>query len=292
MAEGRGRFGARFWALAGLLALLLYIAWVGAPYLRSVIVRDAAVTTWLDIASAPIDGFVGANPLHPGDTVGKDGQIAVIENELVDATPMIRAEADLARARQRARGLQELIMQLDADPIARARTEIDLADAKVVAETAEKILASVKIAYEKARRQPVTAPPEAYVWSLIASPGNFVEAGTKIASWVDCSIILVDVPVSDVELSLLATDAPARVVIEGDKRAREGKVHLTRGAASTVGTDDLAAIAKGRHAGIGQVLVKLDPTPEEIEDCPIGAAASVDFPDIGILDILRARLRL
>ena len=66
----------------------------------------------------------------------------------------------------------------------------------------------------------------------------------------------------------------------------------TRGAAATVGADDLAALAKGRHPGVGQVLVKLEPSAADIEACPIGAAAYVDFPAIGILDVLRARLRL
>ncbi len=292
MAEGRGRFGTRFWALAGLLVLLLYVAWLGAPYLRSVVVRDAAVTTWLDVTSAPIAGFIGKDPLHPGDTVGKDGRIAIIEDDTVDRTPVLRAEADVARAEQRVRGLQELMPKLASDPIAQARTSLELADAKIEAETAGKILAGVKSNYENARRRTVNAPPDAYVWSLITSPGNFVEPGTKIASWIDCSIMLVDVPVSDVELALLQTDAPARVVIEGDRRVREGKVYLTRGAAATIGADDLAAIAKGRTPGTGQVLVQLTPSPEDIEACPIGAAAYVDFPDIGTIDILRARLRL
>ncbi len=292
MSEGEGgRFGRRFWALLGLVALLAYVAWIGAPYFRSVIVRDAAVTTWIDAASAPISGFVDDNPLHAGDTVGKDGRIATIENPLEDETPVIRAEADLKRARQRVLGLEELMTSLEADPIARARTAMDLADAKVIAETAEKILASVRSAYERVRRQPVTAPPDAYVWSLIASPGNFVQAGARVATWIDCSIMLVDVPVSDVELALLQTDAPARVVIEGDRQVRSGKVYLTRGAAATLGADDLAALAKGRTPGTGQVLVELDPSPADIEACPIGAAAYVDFPDIGILEVLRARLR-
>ena len=103
--------------------------------------------------------------------------------------------------------------------------------------------------------------------------------------------MLVDVPVSDVELALLQTDAPAKIVIEGDRQVRLGKVYLTRGAAATVGADDLAALAKGRHSGVGQVLVRFDPSPDDIEACPIGAAAYVDFPDIGMIDILRARLR-
>ena len=286
----RFRFGRRFWAFVGLALLLAYTAWIGAPYLRSVVVRDAAVTTWINTTAPPIDGFLSGKPLHAGDSVGKDGLIATIGNPLQDATPVIRAEADLNKAKQHVRGLQALMTSLEAG--AAARAAMDLADAKVEVDSAEKVLASVKSAYEASKFQPLKAPPDSYVWSLIASPGDFVRAGAPVATWVDCSIMLVDVPVSDVELALLRTDAPARIVIEGDQKVRAGKVYLTRGAAATIGADDLAALAKGRHAGTGQVLVQFDPSAADIWECPIGAAAYVDFPDIGILDILRARLRL
>jgi multidrug resistance efflux pump len=290
MAQGWG--SRRLWALVGLAVLLAYIAWIGAPYLRSVVVRDAAVTTWINAVAAPIDGVLDDEPLHAGDSVGKDGLIANIENPLVDATPVVRAEADLDKAKQHVRGLREMMTSLDADPAARARAALEFASAQIEAESAEKILASVKRTYEAVRRQPVKAPPDAYIWSLIASPGDFVRAGAPVATWVDCGFMLVDVPVSDVELALLRTDAPARIVIEGDRKVRNGKVYLTRGAAATIGADDLAALAKGRHPGVGQVLVQFEPSAADIWECPIGAAAYVDFPDIGTLDILRARLRL
>jgi multidrug resistance efflux pump len=289
MAQGWG--SRRLWALVGLAILLAYAAWIGAPYLRSVVVRDAAVTTWIEVAASPIKGFVSDDPLHAGDSVGQDGVIALVENRLADQTLVLKAEADLDRARQHVRGLQELMSGLDADPSARARTAMELADAKVEVESAEKILTGVKRAYETERLQPVKAPPDSYVWSLIASAGAYVLPGAPIASFVNCGFMLVDVPVSDVELALLNTDAPARVVIEGDRKVRLGKVYLTRGAAATVGADDLAALAKGRHPGVGQVLVKLEPSAADIEACPIGAAAYVDFPEIGVLDMLRARLR-
>ena len=287
MAQGWG--SRRLWAFVGFAILLAYAAWIGTPYLRSVVVRDAAVTTWINTTSAPIDGFLGDKPLHVGDSVGKDGLIATIADPFQDATPVVRAEADLNTAKQRVGGLQELMTSLETDAAARAATE--LAGAKVEVENAEKILASVKSAYEAAKFQPVKAPPDSYVWSQVAGPGDFVRAGAPVATWVDCSFMLVDVPVSDVELALLRTDASARIVIEGDRKVRDGKVYLTRGAAATIGADDLAALAKGRHSGVGQVLVQFEPSAADIWECPIGAAAYVDFPDIGILDILRARLR-
>src|SRR6476469_5884116 len=207
MAESR-RFhiGRRFWAFVGLAALLIYVAWIGAPYLRSVVVRAAAVTTWINTASAPISGYIEDNALHAGDSVVQDGRIAVIENPMADRTPVVRAEADVERAKQRVSGLQELMSSsLDSDPGARSRAPMELADAKLDADAAEKILESIKTSYEAARRQPVKAPPDSYVWSLVASPGDFVQAGAPVATWVNCAIMLIDVPVSDVELALLQT---------------------------------------------------------------------------------------
>ncbi|HEX9368885.1 MAG TPA: hypothetical protein VF921_19800, partial [Vicinamibacterales bacterium] len=98
-------------------------------------------------------------------------------------------------------------------------------------------------------------------------------------------------PVSDVELSLLRPGLPAEVVLEGERRARHGRVLLIRGAAATLGPRDLAALAKGRRPGLGQALVTLDPTPADVQACPIGRAAFVHFPDVTVLDIVRARLR-
>jgi len=97
--------------------------------------------------------------------------------------------------------------------------------------------------------------------------------------------------VSDVQLSLLRAGAPATVVLEGERRARKGTVLLLRGAASTLGPADLAAVAKGRDAGVGQVLIALETAAADRDACPVGRAAFVHFPDVSVLDIIRARLR-
>ena len=91
--------------------------------------------------------------------------------------------------------------------------------------------------------------------------------------------MLVDVPVSDVELALLRTDAPARIVIEGDPKVRAGKVYFTRGAAATIGADDLAALAKGRHAGVGQVSGAARAVSRRHRGLSDRCPAYVDFPE-------------
>jgi pimeloyl-ACP methyl ester carboxylesterase/multidrug resistance efflux pump len=407
MKRPETRRGTRYLTWLGLAALLGYIAWIGAPYLRSVIVRDAALTSWVNIAAAAISGNLDGSPLVPGERVGADGRIAKIEDPRADSTALAKARADLARTEGRVAGLGALAGRLavivgerraTADAFAatfkqdleatiagadssreltRKRLELErlqagrsavlvqrgagsqaaadaanalvaehqralsesetiteravlrrraadagvfllddgtdagiayrsLDDARLRLEQVETELAAAKIdlaatqalaaaalnLYERNRSAIVSAPPEALVWSLMAAPGSAIQPGMPVASWVDCHVLLVDVPLSDVEVALLRKGAAADIVIEGATERRHGTVALLRGAAATIGSVDLAAIAKGRRPGIGQALVALEPTEADLETCPIGHAAYVDFPGIGIVDILRARLRL
>ena len=72
------------------------------------------------------------------------------------------------------------------------------------------------------------------------------------------------------------------------------RAHVTniRGAAETIGAADLAAVAKGRNRGDGQVLLKLDAGRDDYTICPVGLAAYVHFPTAGVLAVLAARLGL
>ena len=391
----------------GLAVLLAYIVWIGGPYLRSIIVRDAAVTTWINIVRAPIDGYLDDKPLRPGDRVKRDGRIASMENPLANATPLAEARAAHDAALIRLQSRKDLVaklervvedrtrlasdyadafrQQLDSkidgsrkiisflssrleleraqadrmsklaktgatsqsaadaatslviehqriltetettlaqelvrrDATARGvfllddgsegapaqrsletalveleRAKGDLAVAEVEAATTQNVADQINDIHSKQRSAMVSAPPDSIVWSLIEAPGEAVRAGTVVASWIDCRILLVDVPVSDIEVALLQIGAGAEVVLEGERTAHHGTVMLLRGSASTLGADDLAAIAKGRQPGIGQAIVELPPDPAEIAVCPIGHAAHVDFPDIGLIQVILARLRL
>ena len=393
--------------LIALAALIIYIGWIGGPYLRSVILRDAAVTSWINPAPAPIVGYVGPRPLYPGERVGAEGRIAVIEDPLADRSALARAEADVKRAEQRLKAAEQLVLlrqstvdarttvahayaatftqdldtrikaasgslsvtserlalerrqsdrlaklaasghgsqsaadaeaqlvldlqktvaglqsELDRSTQRRSAAEkgtfllddgtdaavasraledarlalhqakLDLALDEVDVQLARNILPAARQAYDKALSAPVAAPPGALVWSLIAAPGAAVQPGAPVASWVDCGLMMVDAPVSDVELAVLPEGAQADVVLEGENRVRHGTVLVTRGAAPTIGKADLAALAKGRYQGVGQALIKLESSPGDIKACPIGHAAHVDFPGVSLLDVLRARLRL
>src|SRR5437868_15534313 len=112
MERPGARRGTRYLTWLGLAALLGYIGWIGAPYLHSVIVRDAALTSWVNVAAAAISGNLDFGPLNPGERVGADGRIARIEDPRADSTALAKARAELARAEGRVAGLDALARKL------------------------------------------------------------------------------------------------------------------------------------------------------------------------------------
>jgi hypothetical protein len=389
----------------GLALLVLYAIWLGGPYLRSIAVRNAAVSTWLYQATSPIDGVV-VSILNINDRIGDDGRIATVGNPRADSAPVSRARAALDEARTRETSSARIVGEFERLVAARTALAEDFAgtfkanlDARITGLTAYVALSEQRLKVERAeaarlssmfaigsesqsaaeaatsrvadleraivdsqtslnrsrlhreaantgvfmlddgsdgaiaQRQledarqhldraradlaaaresvrgaqevvdeatrlfghgessPATGRPGGTLWANVVAPGRAVSLGAPVAQWVDCRVLFVDTPVSDAELALLRPGLPATVVFEGERRARQGSVLLMRGAASTIGPADLAAVAKGRHAGTGQVLVTLETTPDDIAACPVGRAAFVHFPDVTVLDIIRARLR-
>ena len=392
-------------ALGGFIVLLLYVVWMGWPYLKAIVVRDAAITTWISVAVSPIAGYT-TRPVYPGSHTGPDGRLATIVDPRADARDLAIARAELIRASARVTAQETQIAAmrdalknrsghadefastfvrdldaattgaknslsagklrlqlahteearvaslhanglasqatLDAARGTTAELERDIAanqaivdratarhraatdgvflledgtdgnsafqnlsdarvrqvqaatmlnQARAERDAARIVLQATEQSFDKSRSLDVTVPPGAMVWSLISGPGAPVQPGSPLASWVDCRVMLVDVALSDVETSLLHPGSPADVVIEGEKTVRRGTVILTRGSAGTLGSHDLAAVAKGRRPGLGQALVKLVPGAADVRECSIGHAAFVDFPGVGVFDILRARLR-
>lgn len=398
--------GRWIYMLAGMV-LLAYVLWMMGPYLQSIIVRDAAVTSWSHKATAPIDGQLELKPLSAGQIVEPDGVVSLVRNDRVSHQTLTETESRVDLARSTTSELQNYLTdivqldeergalkaqyanifraQLDAE-IAGLERRIALADdqlgtmrrislrsealkqrgtgseakldeervrvsdlehdlaeeiallnyAKVRRQAAdsgvfitaagedpewargwrlelklekkgarlelqkaqaelEQALAAKEAAaqdFERLTEGAVTAPPGTVIWSALLAPGVTVHAGAAVVEWVDCSVLLVDVPVSDAEVSLLTPGMAADVVLEGESVTRRARVYLTRGSGSTLGRDDLAALAKGRRNGVAQALLELPHDGRGFEECPVGRAAHVDFPDIGLIDVIRARLRL
>lgn len=401
--KSKGRYVT--WAVA--IALVVYVGFMLGPYLRSTLVRDAAVTTWIHVATSPIFGEVGRILPKPGDQIADHGRIVQVQNAKADRSHLDTALAEIdaaesmveaavayltrleelkqqrqvqfeayreiylaeltaelrATRQQLLRGHEELetlgrlaarkerlaksgsgahsdfdeartrmlalerhlaslsgleskqsarrdaaltgIIVLDdgSDPDWGARTlhELDtalaeaqfrVADAKTDLENAEAQAAAEAENFKNLTEGYVKAPAGAVLWSTIVGEGAAVDVGTPVASWIDCDLLLVDVPVADAEVPLLRPGTEAEVIFEGDARAHSAIVYLTRGSASTIKEDDLAALAKGRDAGVAQALLLLEMDEMDGERCPVGHAAYVDFPDVGLIDVIRARLRI
>lgn len=391
------------------IAVLLFLAYAAmmlGPYLKSIIVRDAAVTTWSHVATAPIVGQLAAAPLEVGRAVDETGLITVIRNPHLSREALVETEIRVRRAQSRLDRAEEYLAevklldegradlkaqyaevfrrQLDAD-LARQEGEIALAEARLATmqnisaqsdelprrgtsaaardettlrvaeleleikeaeaaldqakvrrtaadqgvfigadgddpdwargwrlelkiekerahqarheamselELAQAALAAAQSDLQLRSEATVKAPAGSIIWNQPTGPGTTVEVGAPVVEWLDCNQVLVDVPVSDAEVSLLRPGMTANVILEGERVARPATVLLTRGSASVLGRDSLAAVAKGRGPGVAQVLLELPAGRLAGGECPVGQAAHVDFPDVGLFDVLRARLRL
>lgn len=227
------------------------------------------------------------------------GSVAELELERVERERSI-AELEVRRAAAE-RGIFMTSDGTDPDWNDRRRDQLrhdiargvaDLAEAEATLANARHVAATDASALERTSAGAVSAPPGSLIWSVMVGAGTAVNIGSPIAEWLDCSVMLVDVPASDIEVALVRPGMKAEVVLEGEQQPRQATILLTRGSAGTLGLDALAALAKGRSAGRGQVLLRLEPTPEDVAACPIGLSAFVEFPQVDVIDMLRARLRL
>ena len=116
------RKSGRWIYLLGILAFIAYAAWIMGPYLQSIIVRDAAVTTWLNRSSSPIDGTVERISVSVGRMVGAGGVIVQIENEHLSRQPLTEAEIHVDLARERVEELQNFLEEIKS--LDRERAEL------------------------------------------------------------------------------------------------------------------------------------------------------------------------
>ncbi|MEM6848583.1 MAG: HlyD family efflux transporter periplasmic adaptor subunit [Pseudomonadota bacterium] len=173
----------------------------------------------------------------------------------------------------------------------RARTALH--EARAALDVAKDDLAEQTRLLDRLSFAQVTAPGGSLVFRIFVAPAASVTAGQRLVEWIDCDELFVDVPISDATMSLINVGTPADIILEGETAWRSGNVLLVRGSAATIGATELAATAKGREEGIAQALVTLDPEGfSHAASCPVGRSAYVRFPTVGLLDVIRARLRL
>ena len=297
---------ARTSAFIGLAALLLYCCWIGWPYLESIVVRDAAVTSWVNVTDLA-DQRIHDEPalLRRLNAQGLLAQAAfdVARARVAELErDFSAAQAELARDSERHRAAAAGVYLLNDGADGTAVLQ-NLAEARVRLAQAEATLTELRAEEDAARivwmqraprmtrraRSTSSPPPR---WCGTSSRGSTCRCSPArpwSCGWTAarCSSTY---PVSDVEAALLHRGSKADVVIEGERRSRRGR-DMIRGSAGTLDHEDIASVAKGRRAGVGQAIVQLEPTADDIRLCPIGEDAFADFPDVGALQILRARLR-
>jgi len=387
--------------------LLIYASIMLWPYLAATLVRDAAVTAWTNVATAPISGRVEDGLRLVDTTVPESGILMQLVNEHYDPGAVLRAKAELAAARLRvtaaadqvqavreidsfrrdlrklyathlrkeldveiasrqarvvmleakaaaadaraerakntsengyrskdyrddaALGAAEAKAELAAERMAleqaklrrtdadhgvffssdgsgpnwayeeqrQSKTEIKrtqrlLQEAQSAEQTAERLSDAAEETFRLQSRAAVIVPSGARIQSVLVGAGAAVQAGEPLAKWIDCDKLYVDAPVSDAALPLIPIGSEAELIIEGESEWREARVVVVRGAAATIGLADLAAVAKGRRQGEGQVLLELEKGQKDFGYCPVGRAAYVHFPTAGIVAVVLARLGL
>lgn len=275
------------------------MAW---PQLAASLALNASVTARTHTVVAPVAGRASNDVLPPGSRIGSDGTIMEIVNDRLEDAPLRDAERVLEKAQARVvaadqrlealrladRDRREL-MQRTALPERLRDLESEVAKAAMelgAGQAAEhEALQALGIRRESNRltqKVAVTAPPGATLYSIVLG-GAAVEAGDPIARWIDCDDLLVDAPVFDPWLRLLAVGGHGEVMLEGEAIWREAEIVALRRAAAVVDARELAVVAKGRDRGFGQILLRLAATSGDFDRCPVGRAAYVRLPDLDLL---------
>lgn len=366
--------------------------------------RDSALTTWTNVATAPITGTVEGFDARAGQSVGRQREVMRILNHSADHAAVIRAEAAKRRADARleqARSYRDRVARLEAEWTKRRalyadgfRRKLDLeirdleerltlqkervalaatsaqrrrslrasgtgsqvdeetatssyrelqvsltemeeslervrlrrslagqgvylqddgkepewswrsmdeirlemtradravGDAEEEVRTATATLAQEKQNLARASLASIHVPAGMTIWSTATTDNASVRQGDPLFTWIDCSKLLVDVPVTETLAAMLQPGAPARVVLEGESVRRDATVLMARGAAARLGASELASLSRGHRAGSAQIVVALK-DPESVSGCPIGRRAFVHFPEILPRHYLRAYL--
>lgn len=95
------------------VAALAYMAWIMGPYLRSAVVRDATVTSWIYVATSPIQGKIEGKLPHQGYRVEQsaNGEVLFVVNRFYDMSRVVAARGDVEAARLRAEGLEKQLAE-------------------------------------------------------------------------------------------------------------------------------------------------------------------------------------
>ena len=234
-----------------------------------------------------------------GSQADEDTALSTQRENQVTLTQMSNA-LERSRERRRLAGQGVFLQQdgkepewswrsIDESALEAARANRATSDAQEELNTTQSVLAKERLNLEASSTASIRVPAFMTIWSSAVSNNAYVNKGDQILSWIDCGKLLVDVPVTETLAALLREGMRAKVELEGDAEGRAATVLLTRGASSRLGGADLASVSRGHKAGTAQVVVALADSPS-IPGCPIGRRAFVSFPDVHLIDYIRAYL--
>jgi CRP/FNR family cyclic AMP-dependent transcriptional regulator len=212
-------------------------------------------------------------------------------------TQMVKA-LDRVRERRRLAGRGVFLQQdgkepewswrsLDEINLEMVRANRAVGDAQEDLVTARAVLAEERSNLRLSSMATVKVPDAMTIWSSAVTNNASVNRGDQLFSWIDCSKKLVDVPVTETLAAILQEGMPAMVTLEGDPEARPATVLLTRGASSRLGQTELASLSRGHKSYTAQVLVAFKDS-NAIDGCPIGRRAFVSFPEVRMVQYIRA----
>jgi multidrug resistance efflux pump len=132
------------------------------------------------------------------------------------------------------------------------------------------------------------------LWDRLAATTSFVKVGDRVFSFIDCRLLLVDVVVTDGVMTLLSPGDPAIIHLVGWGGDLTGRIVLLRGSRAPLAEGHLAATIPDRVFREGQAIVEIDQAAvrkANFAACPVGLAAFVEFPSVGVVTEAIQRLR-
>lgn len=176
---------------------------------------------------------------------------------------------------------------IDEIELEAARANRAVSDAQEDLGTARSLLAEERKNLSMVSTAVIRVPPSMTIWSSAIGNNSAVKQGDRLFSWINCNVLLVDVPVTETLAALLQAGMRATVLLDGDQTSYQATVLQARGASSRIGPLDLASVSRGHKGWTAQALVAFK-EGEAIPNCPIGRRAFVTFPDIRLVQYLRA----
>lgn len=289
-----GLFSTRGRRLAmGAAAVAAFVVLVAVFHPRYVVFnRDAVVTAWANVATAPIAGTVQDFEARPGQRMPTTGTVARIVNPSADRSSVISAQAAAARADTRLEQLTAYntsASALSGEPQGRLeqmRTAFALREAEDDAKAAKTTLAAQEKNFDAVANAALDLPAGMTVWTATAANGAAVARGERLFTWVDCAQLLVEVPVSKAMATLAVDGTRAEITLENETVPRQGAVTLNRQASTRLMNAELVGTPAAIQSD-AQVLVAFA-DPASVTGCPIGRRAFVRFPDISLARYIRA----